>query len=152
MARISTIGLLDVQFQSRLAKLFRELEHSHIPLGVFESIRSPSRQGELFARGRDASKGDYGRTVTRARAYQSAHQFGLAVDLVFHVDGEWTWDEPAPGSWDEMTRLAKRCGLETLSFERPHIQAAGFDWRLEDPGPMEDSLWTQWLRQRNGVT
>ena len=117
-------------------------------LRVFESIRPPSRQNALYAQGRDRAKPDYGRTVTKARAYQSAHQFGLAVDLVFFVRGKWTWEEPFPGAWDRLHAAARGCGLEALSFEKPHLQLVDFDFRRLTPGPKDDAGWLEWLRAR----
>jgi hypothetical protein len=130
----------------RLEDLLGELDAHKLPMRVFESIRAPSRQEMLYMRGRDPGAEDFGRTVTKARAYQSAHQFGLAADMVFRMaDGTWTWDEPVRGMWDTFTRLAKAAGLETLNFERPHVQISGFDWRGLPRGPMDDGGWLAWL-------
>lgn len=45
---------------------------------VSEGYRTPERQAELYAQGRHDSK----RIVTKAKPYQSYHNWGLAVDLV----------------------------------------------------------------------
>lgn len=146
--RRTGLELLRPDFRWALDGLLQRLGELKIPLAVFESIRSPGRQDQLYLRGRDPAAQDYGRTVTRAQAYQSAHQFGLGADLVFRRDtGVWTWDEPERGMWDLYARLAKSCGLETLSFERPHIQIAGFDWRKLPTGPRDDAGWLAWLAQ-----
>lgn len=152
MVRRSDLALLRPAFYAPLTALLRELEAHQIPLAVFETIRSPGRQADLYLRGRDPGASDYGRTVTRAQAYQSAHQYGLGADLVFRLSsGVWTWDEPERGMWDTFTRLAKSAGLETLSFERPHVQIAGFDWRKLDRGPLDDAGWLSWLAQQVGA-
>lgn len=148
MSRIAALEGLDRDFRARLERLLRRTSAVMPTLQVFESLRSPRRQNELFARGRNPSKPDYGRTVTRARAYQSAHQHGLAVDLVFRAGDAWSWDEPFKGAWDELHRMARQEGLEPLSFEKPHLQAAGFDWRQLATGPLDDAGWTRWLRER----
>jgi len=114
-------------------------------LDVFESIREPSRQNALYERGRDPLAADFGRTVTRAKAYQGAHQYGLAVDLVFHLATGWSWDEPVPGAWERLHGIAREEGLEPLSFEKPHLQLAGFDWRALPKGPEDDAGWLAWL-------
>lgn len=54
---------------------------------IFESYRSPARQDFLYAQGR----GKPGPVVTKAKAWQSWHQYGLAVDLAVRVDGQWSW-------------------------------------------------------------
>src|SRR5437870_1461312 len=105
--RISSLDHLDANFRNSLNQLLAALQAESIPLQPFETIRSPSRQSDLYQKGRNPSASDYGRTVTRAQAYQSAHQFGLACDLVFRLDtGVWTWDEPHPGQWARLGELA----------------------------------------------
>jgi peptidoglycan L-alanyl-D-glutamate endopeptidase CwlK len=111
---------LHAAFGERLGKLMTLLRVNGIPLEVYESWRSPVRQGALWAIGR--SPGVPGHHVTRAQPWESFHQYGLAVDLVFRVDGSWSWNEPEPGMWGDFTRLAKSCDLRTLSFERPHVE------------------------------
>lgn len=148
-ARNTDLSLLAPPFRACLdrvmVRLQRDLDLSL--LDVFEAARSPGRQRELYERGRDPSKDDFGRTVTRAHAYQSAHQFGLAVDLVFRTAaGGWTWDEPTKGSWDKLHAIAREEGLEPLSFEKPHIQLAGFNWKSLPKGPMDTVAWEAWLR------
>lgn len=144
--RIATLDELHPQFRRRLERLLGLLRNEGIPLEPFETIRPPSRQEALYARGRDPHADDFGRTVTRARAYQSAHQFGMGADLVFKVDGRWTWDEPESGQWSRLRHLAMECGLESLSFEQPHVQIADFDWRPLVRGPETDEAWFAWLR------
>lgn len=91
-----------------------------LQLKPYELARSPARQVELYARGR--TTGEKGKTVTRAKAWESLHQYGVAADFVFYVDGKWTWAEPVKGAWLEFQRIALGSGLRTLSFERPHVE------------------------------
>lgn len=150
MSRIATLDLLRPDFGEKLGALLAACHDEGLPLKVFESIRSPVRQTALYAIGRDRFAVDYGRTVTRARAYESAHQYGLAADLVFWVDGKWTWDAPTPGMWDSFDDLAALNGLETLSFEKPHVQLGTFNLRVMTPGPLGTAEWMEWLRKQNG--
>lgn len=146
MSRIASLDLLDPTFRARLDRVLVTCAKELPTLHVFETIRPPSRQEELYQRGRDPKAADFGRTVTRARAYQSAHQFGLAVDLVFKDSkGKWTWSEPFKGAWDKLHEIARAEGLEPLSFERPHLQLAGFNWRKLTRGPADDAGWVAWL-------
>jgi peptidoglycan LD-endopeptidase CwlK len=151
-ARLADLDLLEREFRGRLAWLLVALRAEGVPLEVFETARSPERQAELYARGRDPDAVDYGRTVTRAMPWQSAHQFGLAADLVFKVAGRWTWSEPGPHMWSRLPDLAHKAGLVTLSFEMPHVQGiyeAGL--RQLERGPNDTEAWLAWLRGRVGV-
>ncbi len=65
-------------------------------IAAFETWRSPERQTFLFAKGRTTA----GPRVTRAKAWDSWHQFGLALDLACffpgdvtaHVKPHWSWE------------------------------------------------------------
>lgn len=87
---------------------------------VFETYRSPARQEYLFFQKPK---------VTNARAWTSAHQYGLAFDVVGFIEAkrEWTWDDRLP--WGQITLLAMSCGL-----------SAPFDW---DPGHVQAQSWHQ---------
>ena len=85
----------------------------------FESYRSPQRQNYLYAQGRTAP----GAKVTNAKAWQSFHQYSLALDVVFWVGGAWSWDKSFP--WDRVAQYFLNEGFERLSFERPHFQMTG---------------------------
>jgi peptidoglycan L-alanyl-D-glutamate endopeptidase CwlK len=146
LSRIDSLELLAPPFRDRLAGLLLKINEDGIPLDVFETARSPQRQMQLYARGRDPALPDYGRTVTRALPYHSAHQHGMAADLVFKVAGNWTWDEPEPGLWRRLGELAAAAGLETLSFEKPHVQIAGFVAKEIQPGPPDTVGWMAWLQ------
>jgi len=80
---------------------------------VFETYRSPMRQDYLFEQTKS----------TKARAWQSAHQFGLAADFV-PVDevGFWSWHDTEDWNW--LGQRARDCGLsQPITWDRPHICA-----------------------------
>lgn len=87
---------------------------------LFEGYRSPERQNHLFA----------GRKVTKARPWQSAHQYGLAVDFAVAVvkqNGsiEWLWPDEAP--WRGLKRLAILEGLDIpIDWDKGHVQHPQF--------------------------
>lgn len=88
---------------------------------LFEGYRSPERQDELFR-----SPG----SVTRARAWQSAHQYGLAVDYVFWTGERWSWDESHP--WEEMRGIAflshpRKFLRAPLRWDLPHLEHTAWD-------------------------
>lgn len=122
------------------AKLFAE----GLPFRLFEGYRGPARQAELYAQGRMAP----GRIVTKARPWQSFHQYGLAVDMVLWLDEGWSWSTAGPlmGKWHRFHELARIEGLEPLSFELPHIQLSGLmleQFRLGHYPAGGDAEWGQ---------
>lgn len=77
----------------------------------FEGYRSPERQEYLFS----VEK------TTKARAFQSAHNYGLAVDFVPFVDGKWSWDENH--DWGHLDYGARQRGLfRPIKWDRPHVE------------------------------
>ncbi|MDV6376020.1 M15 family metallopeptidase [Deinococcus arenicola] len=92
------------------------------PRGVvilpYETFRTAERQAYLYAQGRTRP----GAVITYT--LDSAHEYGCAADWVPLVDGVQNWSVDLynqiyaavpPGDF----------GLETLSFERPHVQLKG---------------------------
>ncbi len=101
--------------QNRLLMALNECHDLEFPIGVFEGYRSPNRQDFLYAQGRTRA----GKKVTYAKAYQSAHQWGLAVDLAFYKDKKWLWDG---WPWERVHDIFHRYGFETLDFEKSHVE------------------------------
>lgn len=87
-----------------------------LPFRLFEAFRTPQRQKWLFAQGR-----------SRARAWESYHQFGLAVDYVLWVNNAWSWSSTGVYSryWKRLPQLGGELGLEPLPGEMPHLQVSG---------------------------
>jgi peptidoglycan L-alanyl-D-glutamate endopeptidase CwlK len=133
---------LHPQMRKAVLELEDALRLEGIPLRLYEGARSPWRQAELYARGR----GGPGLTVTKARAWESFHQYGMAADFVFWHDGVWDWNEPKEGLWHDYSRIADAVGLRSLSFERPHVE---LPLRLVDLQrgiyPAGDPSWLTWL-------
>lgn len=87
------------------------------PFELFEGLRSFDRQDHLFSIG-----------ASKARAGQSAHNFGLAVDIVPQVNGQWSWH--ATNDWPLLARLARTVGLRrNIPWDLCHIEYPG--WRSE---------------------
>lgn len=126
--------LYDAHMDGEIKTLFRP----------FETYRSPFRQNQLYEQGRTIG----GKIVTNARAWESAHQFGLAMDLVPYgrVGGasayKYYWDAPE-SDWNFMHRTAKALGFkDRIPWDSPHIEDPAFDdiqtlskWWLEDNTP-----------------
>lgn len=103
---------------SAFSRLCTELERDFVmgncPVAfrVFETYRTPQRQAYLFRRG-----------STKAMAFRSAHQFGLAVDMVpWSVDRGYHWDPPSL-AWDRLRRIATTVGLKNeIPWDRAHVE------------------------------
>ena len=89
---------------------------------VFECFRSSDRQNSLFAKG-----------VSKAKAGQSAHNYGLAADFVPWINGHeaaaighgtvpgWSW-HPSH-DYDFLKKAAEKFGLEApLAWDKCHVQ------------------------------
>lgn len=77
----------------------------------FEGYRTPERQAHLYT----VEK------TTKARPWESAHQYGLAVDFVPFVNKAWSWDDSH--DWQTMRRIAHQRGLLTpLKWDLPHVE------------------------------
>lgn len=91
----------------------------------FEGYRSPTRQWTFFNLG-----------TSKAKAWQSPHQYGLAVDFVPYVVraavkpedydtavGTWKWPPKNDPSWDWFDNVVHRSGLlRPISWDRPHVE------------------------------
>lgn len=77
----------------------------------FEGHRTPERQNYLF----------HVTKTTKARAWQSAHNYGLAVDYVPWVNGAWSWDDHH--DWAALKFCATQRGLmRPLKWDLAHIE------------------------------
>lgn len=110
-------------FRAKVERLMEQFESEEIPFRPLEGFRAPVRQDWLFQKGRTRP----GAVVTKARAWESYHQYGLAVDFVLFENGAWSWNVTGGRmkKWNRMIALGKAQGLEPLSFELPHLQLAG---------------------------
>ena len=120
---VSDIRTADMGLVHPLAvKAFRNLEaecRSRYVMGdmpfefrVFETYRHPARQRGVFQLGH-----------SRALPYQSAHQFGLAVDFVPWTDAKkWHWDVEIM-YWSTLKGMARGHGLDVpLSWDKAHVE------------------------------
>jgi len=87
-------------------------------LMLFEGWRSPQRQSFLYAQGRSAP----GKIVTQSDAWESWHQYGVASDIVFDVNGEPSW----AGDFGIISDFFTSLGLRWLGSigDRPHYEVA----------------------------
>lgn len=80
--------LLDADFRQRLLVVFKLMRERHgYEMVLLEGYRSPERQTQLAA---------LGPQITRAAAFESWHQYGLAADCAFMRDGRIVISEQDP--------------------------------------------------------
>lgn len=78
----------------------------------FEAYRPPERQDFLF----------FEEKTTKARKWTSAHQYGLAVDFVPYINGQWIWDVP-DDYWTYLERCARAHGLAIpIVWDKGHVE------------------------------
>ncbi|WP_052749126.1 M15 family metallopeptidase [Arsukibacterium ikkense] len=148
MSRNSALEPLHPVFREKAGSLLQECTKADLPFRLFEGFRSPERQRELYQQGRTMP----GAIVTRANAWQSYHQYGVAADFVLFINGRWSWADNGEfkNHWKKLHQLAAKVELEPLSWELPHLQMKGQPLAALMAGhypPGGDSDWADNLRQ-----
>lgn len=114
-------ALLDQDFVQRLLVAFKLMKERHgYQMVLIEGYRSPQRQEELLAQGAH---------VTRAGAHMSYHQYGLAADVAFLVNGRVVISERDPQimrGYELYGEIAEQVGLTW-----------GGRWTMQDYGHVE---------------
>lgn len=87
---------------------------------ITDGFRSFEEQTKLYAQGRTTS----GKIVTNAKAGQSAHNYGLAVDCAFQKDGQLSYDLKM---YSLIYPIARKLGFElgadwTGFTDKPHFE------------------------------
>jgi peptidoglycan LD-endopeptidase CwlK len=143
-ARSTDLALLHPVFRELVRAVLSDLENERLPFRVFEAYRSPTRQQHLFDQGRTRP----GPIITRARPWQSYHQYGVAADFVLFENGRWSWDDTGERRawWQRLHAIGRQWGLEPLSWEQPHLQLAGLSWQALHAGQYPaggDASWAE---------
>lgn len=118
-ASAQRIAKLHPKMRAVAAQLLTRAEMQGIKLRVTSTLRTYAEQTELYAQGRTKPGGK----VTNAKAGESWHNFGLAMDVVAIKDGKADWEGP----WERIAEIGKSLGLEWggdwQSFkDKPHFQ------------------------------
>ncbi|WP_234814757.1 M15 family metallopeptidase [Noviherbaspirillum denitrificans] len=111
---------LDPEFVAAVLKIFARLESRGYPFALLEGYRSPERQDALA---------DSGALVTNARAFQSKHQYGLAIDAAPLRNGRLVISEKEPWAMDAYLALGEEAERAGLTW--------GGRWKLKDYGHIE---------------
>jgi peptidoglycan L-alanyl-D-glutamate endopeptidase CwlK len=128
---LRAIDTLAPAFQKRVRGWAMEMVNSKIPPLIYCGRRTMEEQTALYSLGRSAQ----GKIVTKARAGESYHNYGLAFDWVPLKISPKNPDLYV-ADWDDETafRLGEHVGqsfeLAAISWETGHLQAAEYaSWR-----------------------
>jgi len=113
---------LSADFTQPVLRILGRLQERGYTFALLEGYRSPERQ-EMLA--------DIGGHVTNARAFQSKHQFGLAVDLAPVRDGRLVISELDPWAMQAYVALGEEIEKAGLVW--------GGRWSFKDYGHVEMS-------------
>lgn len=123
--RVDTTKLYPV-FLKQIEQLITNLEKRGYVFFVISAFRSAQEQSKLYAQGRSLP----GKIVTNANAFESFHNYGLAVDFCLDIDHnkenglQPNWDITAYEVLaEEARKLGLVSGMDFKSFkEGPHVQ------------------------------
>jgi len=110
---------LNPEFDAKLQLFEKKLAANGIKVILTCGYRSIEEQNGLYAIGRTKP----GKKVTNARGGDSWHNYGLAADYAFVINGKVTWNGP----WATFGKIVRECGLEwggdfKTILDRPHVQ------------------------------
>lgn len=110
------LAQLHPQFAEYVRQALAIMDEYGLQPVVTETLRPAERQEKLYQQGRTRP----GPKVTNARAWQSAHQYGLAVDVT---------SRRGYGSREQQLihEIFRALGFGTISWDRPHAEYPG--WR-----------------------
>lgn len=125
-----SINDLQPIFRARVAEWLNDCAIHGLDILVTCTLRSRAEQDTLYTYGRTVknpngpatSRYPLGRPVTNAKAGESAHQYGFALDFVPMTNGKPDWSGTSP-LWDTAISLAKARNMESLRpLESAHLQ------------------------------
>lgn len=122
------LALLEPKFARSCKRLHDYLIDGHqtgrlkLRYEIFETFRSPIRQNSLVMK-----------KVSKAAAWQSSHQHGLACDFVPYLSQAeatalgvrpgWYWPEASDPLWEELEKAATMFGLvRPIAWDKPHVE------------------------------
>lgn len=120
----NSLDLVWPPFAELVSELIDEMHHENYKVIILESYRSPVRQNQLFAKGRVRP----GKIITNARGWQSWHQYGLAVDLIFDSNPcKKGIQGPYSGDFELLGRIAQDLRMEWGGRwgDKGHVQYRG---------------------------
>ena len=105
---------------------------------ITDGFRSLEEQTKLYAQGRTAP----GDTVTNAKAGQSAHNYGLAIDCAFQKDGKLSYDSKM---YSLIYPIARKLGFELGAdwkgfVDKPHFEHPQWEKISQGKEPEKGSM------------
>lgn len=141
--RYDGLDLLAQPFRDAAFRVVKQIVDEGLPLMVWETFRDHRRQAAYYALGRTVRNADHtaarpmGTVVTKAHPGESAHEWGLALDMVLDIPGAHPWSH-APKHvpiWHRYAVIAKENGLVSgyldWGWDRPHVEQK--DWTRYRP-------------------
>lgn len=122
------LGKLHAPFLELVLDMLARCRAEGFDYYAISGFRDYAEQDALYEQGRTAA----GARVTNARGGESAHNFGLAVDLCRDglIDRRGLQPDWRPASYDMLGRYARAVGLvwggDFAIPDRPHVQLAGY--------------------------
>ncbi|CAG0933335.1 Peptidoglycan L-alanyl-D-glutamate endopeptidase CwlK [Thermoflexales bacterium] len=116
------VAALHPSLQAKAQALIENAHKKGLNIFVFQGLRTIAEQDALYAQGRTTK----GSIVTNAKGGESYHNYGVALDVVFH--GAEPWGEKH--DWQALGAAGKEAGLEwggdwAKFLDRPHFQLPG---------------------------
>ncbi len=104
--------------QAKVQVLIENAHKKGLDVWIVQGMRTIEQQNELYEQGR--TKGKKGKTVTNAKGGESYHNYGLAVDVVFHGSEPFYKTYPKlPKSrhiWTAITLVFTSCFITVLEW------------------------------------
>ena len=93
------------------------------------TYRSPQDQMACYAIGRRGIKGE--KPVTNAKAWQSYHQFRLALDIIVSLNGKPLWNprtKEEKAAWVAVSEIFKKHGFSWAADWKTNVEYAHFQF------------------------
>lgn len=134
------IDKLHPSVRDEVKKIITECDSSlngRAKIRVTQGLRTFAEQEKLYNQGRTSP----GKKVTNAKAGQSIHNYGLAVDICLIIEGKdvsWDtakdWDNDGVADWYECVKIFAKYGWDwggnwKTFKDLPHFEKKGFSWR-----------------------
>lgn len=134
------IALLHPTVREEVTKIIGECDLAltgKAKVRITQGLRTFEEQDALYAQGRTKP----GKKVTNAKAGQSIHNYGFAVDICLVIDGKtasWDtvkdWDNDKIADWYECVKIFAKYGWEwggnwKTFKDLPHFEKRNLDWK-----------------------
>jgi peptidoglycan L-alanyl-D-glutamate endopeptidase CwlK len=138
---LKRIAKLHPSVRDEVTKIIQECDSAltgRAKIRVTQGLRTFAEQDTLYQQGRSKP----GKKVTNAKAGQSIHNYGFAVDICLIIDGNtasWDttkdWDNDQIADWYECVKIFAKYGWDWGGYwktfkDLPHFDKRGFNsWK-----------------------